>query len=86
MCSKTTSKSGETEDAPPRPFFINGELPAIFAVAFACFLASCGKGYVPKTSDEHMVCTQEAMQCSDGSWVGRSGKKCEFVCPQSQPK
>ena len=27
------------------------------------------------------MCTQEAMQCPDGSWVGRSGPNCQFVCP-----
>jgi len=28
------------------------------------------------------ACTQEAMQCSDGSYVGRSGPNCEFAkCP-----
>jgi len=28
-----------------------------------------------------VVCTADAMQCPDGSWVGRSGPKCQFVCP-----
>ncbi|MBA3724120.1 MAG: hypothetical protein H0W89_04515 [Candidatus Levybacteria bacterium] len=28
------------------------------------------------------ICTQEATQCSDGSWVPRSGPNCEFKCPQ----
>ena len=28
-----------------------------------------------------VVCTADAKQCPDGSWVGRSGPKCEFVCP-----
>jgi hypothetical protein len=27
------------------------------------------------------VCTMDAMQCPDGSWVGRSGPNCQFVCP-----
>lgn len=27
------------------------------------------------------VCTMDAVQCADGSWVGRSGPNCEFVCP-----
>lgn len=26
------------------------------------------------------MCTMDAMQCPDGSWVGRSGPRCEFVC------
>lgn len=27
------------------------------------------------------VCTADAMQCTDGSWVGRTGPNCEFICP-----
>jgi len=31
---------------------------------------------------EGVACTQEALECSDGSYVGRSGPKCEFTaCP-----
>jgi len=28
-----------------------------------------------------VVCTMDAKMCPDGSYVGRSGPKCEFVCP-----
>lgn len=28
-----------------------------------------------------VACTMDAMQCPDGSYVGRSGPNCEFVCP-----
>src|SRR6185369_17627190 len=28
-----------------------------------------------------VVCTADAMQCPDGSYVGRTGPHCEFVCP-----
>ena len=32
---------------------------------------------------EAVFCTQEAKLCSDGSYVGRTGPKCEFsVCPK----
>lgn len=27
------------------------------------------------------ACTLEAMLCPDGSYVGRTGPNCEFVCP-----
>jgi len=27
------------------------------------------------------ACTADARQCPDGSWVGRSGPNCQFVCP-----
>lgn len=39
---------------------------------------------VAPTSSEpaDKVCTMEAKQCSDGSFVGRSGPNCEFAkCP-----
>jgi hypothetical protein len=28
-----------------------------------------------------VACTMDAKQCPDGSWVGRTGPKCQFVCP-----
>lgn len=28
-----------------------------------------------------VACTAEALQCPDGSYVGRSGPNCQFVCP-----
>ncbi len=30
---------------------------------------------------EKVMCAMDAMQCPDGSSVGRSGPTCEFVCP-----
>ena len=32
---------------------------------------------------EPIACTMDAKQCPDGSYVGRSGPNCEFVCPKS---
>ena len=29
-----------------------------------------------------VMCTADAMECPDGSYVGRTGPNCEFVCPQ----
>ncbi|MBP6924461.1 MAG: hypothetical protein KBB78_02745 [Candidatus Pacebacteria bacterium] len=34
------------------------------------------------TTTEEIACTLDAMQCPDGSYVGRSGPNCEFVCPK----
>lgn len=37
---------------------------------------------IPNQNDgEVIACTMDAMQCPDGSYVGRTGPKCEFVCP-----
>ncbi|HVU75555.1 MAG TPA: IPT/TIG domain-containing protein, partial [Candidatus Paceibacterota bacterium] len=45
------------------------------------FLATSTTPVATTTPDEPVMCTMEAMQCPDGSWVGRSGPHCEFVCP-----
>jgi len=31
--------------------------------------------------DTAVMCTMDAMQCPDGSFVGRTGPSCAFVCP-----
>lgn len=31
---------------------------------------------------EAVMCTMDARQCPDGSYVGRTGPQCEFVCPE----
>jgi hypothetical protein len=30
---------------------------------------------------ESVVCANDARECTDGTWVGRSGPNCQFVCP-----
>lgn len=30
---------------------------------------------------QNTICTADAHQCPNGSWVGRSGPNCQFVCP-----
>lgn len=32
-------------------------------------------------ADQPVACTADAMLCPDGSYVGRTGPKCQFVCP-----
>ncbi len=34
-----------------------------------------------KFTVESTVCTADAMRCPDGSYVGRTGPNCQFVCP-----
>ncbi len=36
----------------------------------------------PTEEIEAVACTRDAMQCPDGSYVGRTGPNCEFVCPE----
>lgn len=33
------------------------------------------------TSTATVICTMDAKMCPDGSYVGRTGPNCEFVCP-----
>ena len=35
----------------------------------------------PAGPDETVMCTMDTMECPDGSFVGRTGPNCEFVCP-----
>jgi hypothetical protein len=32
-----------------------------------------------------VMCTADAMKCPDGSYVGRTGPNCEFLCPTTTP-
>jgi hypothetical protein len=60
------------------------------AVAFVAALASLVLATravapvdVPAPTPEpvEVMCTADAMQCPDGSYVGRTGPNCQFVCP-----
>lgn len=42
----------------------------------------CDNLNVKVNSPELIFCTLDAKQCSDGTYVGRTGPKCEFVCPK----
>lgn len=59
---------------------------------WTCMMLACGLCACAKTADKppvqiappdrgEVMCSQDAKQCPDGSWVGRSGANCEFVCP-----
>jgi len=37
----------------------------------------------PVDGGEAVACTMDAMMCPDGTYVGRSGPNCEFVCPSA---
>ena len=59
----------------------------IVALIFLAIVALGAWTFRPKTTiapgdanGEQVMCTMDAMQCPDGSWVGRTGPNCEFVC------
>lgn len=65
----------------------------ILLIAIIALLAGIGvyfalnyKTIAPQPTPQFTACTQEAKQCPDGSYVGRSGKNCEFAkCPEVNP-
>ena len=53
-----------------------------FVGAFIMVLGLFVLAGAPRTlTDEQVFCTADAMQCPDGSYVGRTGPNCEFRCP-----
>lgn len=52
--------------------------------SFQTVATSTSNNNEEETDDDFVACTMDAMQCPDGSFVGRSGPNCEFVCP-SEP-
>lgn len=38
------------------------------------------KSIPPAPPKTETICTMDAKQCPDGTWVGRTGPNCEFVC------
>jgi hypothetical protein len=64
--------------------FFNAAVVSVVGV----FLLLAGLFYyktlLPSTHQTPVACTQEAKQCPDGSYVGRTGPNCAFaVCPSS---
>ncbi len=57
-------------------------LTGVAVIAVGLYIATL-VGWIfptPPTTNE-VFCTQDAKQCPDGSYVGRTGPNCEFVCP-----
>ncbi len=58
----------------------------LLAVGGGVYIYTYNKAEAPinipeEKSNIPVVCTMDAMECPDGSWVGRTGPNCEFVCP-----
>lgn len=69
----------------------NINLKIILAIIIAfigagVYFASTGLVRLPAPDPAPVACTQEAKQCPDGSYVGRTGPNCEFsLCPEIKP-
>jgi len=56
---------------------------ALLLVGAGCTTSFDGSADV---TPKPVVCTMDAMQCPDGSYVGRVGPRCEFApCPAPKP-
>lgn len=60
--------------------------PSCFDTVPRCLMPEtsdmCPPSPTPSPKSNGVVfCTQDAKQCPDGAWVGRSGPNCEFACP-----
>ncbi len=62
-------------------------IKAIYILIAIAVLAGLAQLLIPKKEVSvveeggAVACTMDAMMCADGSFVGRSGPNCEFVCP-----
>jgi Immunoglobulin-like domain of bacterial spore germination len=64
------------------PIIICGAVALL--VLISCLLIkvqSSEDAFFPFPPHDIVACTMEAMQCPDGSFVGRTGPHCDFVCP-----
>lgn len=67
-----------------------------FFTAISFFISGCGSTPEKDQADKQamtdetrtgfmIVCTQDAKQCPDGSYVSRAGHRCEFAaCPDTK--
>lgn len=53
----------------------------LIAIGLFAGIASTLLRQSPAEEIEAVACTMDAMMCPDGSYVGRTGPNCEFVCP-----
>jgi hypothetical protein len=62
---------------------ILGILAVIAVYALVSLVMDTKSGTGTNNGSGPIACTADAMQCPDGSYVGRTGPNCQFVCPTS---
>ncbi len=55
--------------------------PLVDVVASLQTVATSTQNSSDESTDDFVACTMDAMQCPDGSYVGRTGPDCTFSCP-----
>jgi len=57
-------------------------IPVCYYSTPKCLLASFVLSCQPSTTQQGIICTMDAKQCPDGSYVGRVPPNCDFApCP-----
>ena len=85
--SRLTYKNNPAPSTKPTPITSCTPRPACFDSTPRCLMPEtadmCPPTPKPTSIDNRKIfCTQEAKQCPDGTWVGRTGPSCEFSpCP-----
>lgn len=84
--SRLTYKNNPNPSVNPTPITTCTPRPSCFDSVPACKMPEtsdmCPPTPKPSLKDVRKIfCTQEAKQCPDGTWVGRTGPNCEFKCP-----
>lgn len=93
---KTTSApaNGPTTPITTGPYGIGDDFPSLdgcnectcTAKGIMCTVRACAPGGGNGPTDPGTgVCPGDAKQCPDGTYVGRSGPGCDFVCPGDEP-
>ncbi|MFN3493618.1 MAG: hypothetical protein ACK40L_03825 [Hydrogenophaga sp.] len=82
-----TSRPGFLRPArSPRPPWLAAGLSALSILLAGC-AAPAAETPAPNpapragTGTDQILCPMDAMQCPDGTWVGRQPPACQFVCP-----
>jgi hypothetical protein len=65
-----------------RPLFILIFIIVVFVIGGLLYIYNPQPAEYKKPDQEQVVCTMDAKLCPDGSYVGRSGPNCEFICPE----
>ncbi len=61
-----------------------GSVASLIIVGMLAFIVwGAAMRFADHKKDTAAACTQDAMQCPDGTWVGRTGADCSFACPQT---
>lgn len=74
-----------TQPQPLKKPFFSKTIIAVFVIAIILILLPVG-AYLFLNSNKQVACTTEAKLCPDGTYVSRTGPKCEFTACPSNPR